>query len=74
MRGIYYWYDMELRIDRSLLAPTVTSDWPEGERPRMGTTTAPYLASELPEYIAVTRITSSLDDGDRSGASHSTTL
>jgi len=65
---------MELHIDRSLLAPTVTSDTSEVDRPRMGTTTAPYLASELPEYLAATSITSGLDDGDPKGASESATL
>lgn len=65
---------MELHIDRSLLAPTVTSDTTEGERPRMGTTTAPYLVTELPEYFAASSATNSLDDGDTKGASGSTTL
>lgn len=65
---------MELHIDRSLLAPTVTSDATEAERPRMGTTAAPYLASELPEYFAAISVTSSLDDGNAKGASGSTTL
>jgi hypothetical protein len=67
---------MTLRINSALLVPTVASDTRGGasDRPRMGSATAPYLASALPDYVEVVRVTTSLDAGEHRSEAVSQTL